>query len=147
MSDYAAAPIQPIVEGFITFPGGSGGPIVFLGKGVSQVTRDALTGGVGSYVLLLDTGLPGNAGAVPAANAPLPTPDPDVRTLVTPLGVGAPPSSGVAFIGVSYNPAAGPGIGARSVEIVLQAPGGAFIDPVGGVYVVVWRGLGGGPVL
>jgi hypothetical protein len=147
MPDFAAAPIQPIVEGFITFPGGVGGAIVFLGKGVSQVTRDAATGGQGSYILTLDTGLPGNAGAVPIADPPFATLEPETRTLVTPLGVGAPPSSNIAFVGVSYIAALGVGIGARAVEIVTQTPLGAFVDPPGGLYVCVWRGLGGGPVV
>lgn len=150
MTDYAAAPIQPIVEGLVTFPGGAGTQPFFDGKGVSSIVRG--TAPFGDYILTLDVGLPGNAGAVPFAGAPPllpfppPAPDPDVRTLVIPLGVGVPPLSGIASIGVSYIPSALPGVGAPQVEVVLT--NAAFIpnDPQAGFQIIVWRGIGGGPV-
>src|SRR5271166_3629581 len=105
MTDYAAAPIQPIVEGVVTFPGGVGTAPFFDGKGVSAIVRDPATGGQGGYILTLDVGLPGNAGAVPFAGPPplIPFPpfalDPDVRTMILPIGIGSPPATGIASIG------------------------------------------------
>jgi hypothetical protein len=152
MPDYAAAPIQPIVEGLVTFPGGVGTQPFFDGKGVSSIVRDPATGGQGGYILTLDVGLPGNAGAVPFAASPLEpplpvfAPDPDVRTLVIPLGVGIPPLSGIASIGVSYISSALTGVGAPQIEVVLT--NAVFIphDPKGGFQIIVWIGIGGGPV-
>ena len=93
MPDFAAAPIQPIVEGLVTFPAGPGGAVKFDGKGVSAIIRDGATGGQGGYILVLDQGLPGNAGAVPFGPSPFPNaPDPDVRSMVTPIGFGLPPN-------------------------------------------------------
>jgi hypothetical protein len=150
MPDYAAAPIQSIVEGFVTFPGGI--PF-FDGKGVSAIVRDPVTGGQGGYILTLDVGLPGNAGAVPFAAPPLEPPvppafppDPDVRTMITPLSFGSPPLSNIVFIGVSYIPSALTGVGAPQIEIVLANPSSVPTDPVNGFQIIVWRGIGGGPV-
>lgn len=152
MTDYAAAPIQPIVEGIVTYPGGAGTQPFFDGKGVSAIVRGVAP--VGDFILTLDVGLPGNAGAVPFAPPhfapPIPAPfapDPDVRTLVTPFGVGNPPTSGVATIGVSYIPSASPGVGAPQIEVVMTNAGFVPHDPPGGFMIVVWRGIGGGPVL
>jgi hypothetical protein len=144
MTDYAAAPIQPIVEGFVTFPGGVGTQPFFDGKGVSSIVRG--TAAFGDYILTLDVGLPGNAGAVPFGPSPPLAPDPDVRTLIIPLGIGVPPLSGIASIGVSYIPSALPGVGAPQIEVVLA--NAAFIthDPQNGFQIIVWRGIGGGPV-
>lgn len=149
MTDYAAAPIQPIVEGIVTL---SGGVPFFDGKGVSAIVRGGAL--FGDFILTLDVGLPGNAGAVPFAPPhfapPIPAPfapDPDVRTLVTPFGIGNPPISGVASIGVSYIPSASPGVGAPQIEIVMTSAAGNPTDPAGGFMIVVWRGIGGGPVL
>jgi hypothetical protein len=145
MSDFAAAPIQPIVEGLVTFPAGPGGVVVFDGKGVSAIARGASA--QGSYILTLDPGLPGNAGAVPFGPAPPLSPDPDVRTLIQPLGAGAPPVTGIFTTGVSYIPSAVTGVGAPQVEVVLTDTAFAPLDPVNGFTIVVWRGLGGGVVL
>src|SRR5208337_4561192 len=106
MPDFAAAPIEPIVEGRVTFPAGPGGVAVFDGKGIVSIFRLPATGGQGGYIFVFDVGLPGNAGAVPFGPSPPLAPDPDVRAMVTPLGTGAPPSSGITFIGVSYPPSA-----------------------------------------
>jgi hypothetical protein len=145
MTDYAAAPIQPIVEGFVTFPAGLGTAPFFDGKGVSAIVRGPGFP-FGVYILTLDVGLPGNAGAVPFGPSPPLAPDPDVRTLVLPLGIGVPPLSGIASIGVSYLSSAAPGVGAPQIEVVLT--NAAFIpeDPQAGFEIVVWRGIGGGPV-
>ena len=147
--DDAAAPIQPIVEGIVTFPNGVGpiGQPFFDGKGVLQVLRTGAP--QGSYAFILDPGLPGNAGAVPAVpEIPLlAPPDPDVRTMITPFGSGSPPMSGIATIGVSYLLSPLPGVGAFSILVVLENLGFIPTDPINGFQIVVWRGLGGGPVL
>ena len=147
MPDYAAAPIQPIVEGIVTFPGGVGTKPVFDGKGVLQVQRVGAP--FGEYLFFLDPGLPGNAGAVPAVPEPplLAPPDPDVRTMITPFGVGSPPLSGISSIGVEYVASLQPGVGATSIVVRLQNIAFVPTDPVNGFQIIVWRGLGGGPVL
>jgi len=148
MPDYAAAPIQPIVEGVVTFPGGPGTQPFFDGKGVSAITR-APGFLFGAYILTLDVGLPGNAGAVPFAPSgppPLFAPDPDVRTMVTPISTGSPPASFVQSIGVSYIPSALSGVGAPQIEIAITEAVFTLFDPAGGFQIIVWRGLGGGPV-
>jgi hypothetical protein len=145
--DFAAAPIQPIVEGIVTYPGGLGTAPIFDGKGVSAIVRDPATGGLGGFILTLDAGLPGNAGAVPFGPSPPLLPDPDVRTLVVPLGIAVvPPLSGIASIGVSYIPSALAGVGAPQIEVVFTNAVFVPHDPKGGFLIVVWRGLGGGIV-
>jgi hypothetical protein len=141
--DYAAAPIQPIVEGFVSYPGGVGTQPFFDGKGVSAIVRD---GAFGGFILTLDVGLPGNAGAVPFGPSPPLLPDPDVRTLVIPFGSNGIPLTGIGSIGVSYIPSAVTGVGAPQVEIVLCGSTLVPTDPVDGFEVVVWRGLGGGVI-
>lgn len=140
--DYAAAPIQPIVEGLVTFPGGVGTQPVFDGKGILSISRGGPA--FGQYIMLFDPGLPGNAGAIepfpPPAFLPDVTPDPNVRTLITPLGVGSPPVSNIATIGVSYSAGVG-GVGSRAVIVVMQNFGGILADPVNGFVIIVWRGL------
>lgn len=147
MTDFAAAPVQPIVEGIVTFPGGVGTTPVFTGKGISSIIRDGSV--QGSYILFFDVGLPGNAGAVPALPE-LPfvaPPDPDVRTLITPFGVGAPPLSNIATIAVSYIASLIPGVGAPAVNVVLTNLAFLPRDPVNGFLIVVWRGIGGGSIV
>lgn len=78
MTDYAAAPVQPILQGLVT---SGGGLTHFFGRGVEKITH---VSGSGLYRLVLDAGLPGNAGAIE------PTPEgasspaaPDTRTMIT----------------------------------------------------------------
>ena len=142
MTDYAApAPVQPIVQGVVTFPNGFGtNPVVFDGKGaLPVVTRGASL--VGSFLLTLDEGLPGNAGAVPALSPPLLPNDPDVRSSITPLGLG-PLLSGIAAIGVQYIASVLPGVGATQIEVVTTNAAFNPEDPKGGFLIVVWRGQG-----
>ena len=146
MTDYAAAaPVQPIVQGVVTFPNGLGtNPVVFDGKGVLPiVTRGASA--QGSFILTLDEGLPGNAGAVPAVGLtppPLP-PDPDVRTVITCLaGPVPPPLSDISAIGVTYITSPVPGVGAFQIEVVTTNIAFLPTDPAGGFMIVVWRGQG-----
>lgn len=143
MTDYAAAaPVQPIVDGFVSFPlgPGPGTPVAFDGKGVSAIVRGASA--QGSFILTLDVGLIGNAGAVPAGPVPPFPPDPDVRTMVTTFGVGSPPTSGIASIGVSYITSVVPGVGAFQVEVVTTNLAFLPLDPLAGFQIIVWRGQG-----
>ena len=95
---------------------------------------------MGSYLLTLDEGLIGNAGAVPPG--PIPPMDPDVRTLITTIGAGVPPLSGVTRIGVAYLTSLTSGVGATVVSVVMTNVAGVAADPEGGFYIVVWRGQG-----
>lgn len=100
MGDYAAAPVQPIVQGLLTVSGAGAGTQhvpTFNGRGVSAVTR--VGGPPIAYVLTLDPGLPGNAGEVAAvgqayaaalvpgagsgASSTTKIPAPDVRSALT----------------------------------------------------------------
>jgi hypothetical protein len=139
MPDYAsAAPVQPIAQGLVTFPlgPGPGMPVQFQGRGFLLVARGALADG--DYVLTLDPGLRGNAGAVPAG--PLPPPDPDVRTVVTP--VGGPLLSATVAIGIGYQTSPLFGVGATEVHVVTTNAAFVSHDPKLGFFIVVWRGQG-----
>lgn len=141
MTDYAApAPVEPIVQGIVTYPGGIGTQPFFDGKGVSAIVRGASA--QGSFILTLDVGLPGNAGAVPALSPPLLPSDPDVRTSVTPLPDPILLSTGVAAAGVTYITSAVSGVGAFQVEAVFTNVALIPKDPLGGFLIVVWRGQG-----
>jgi len=111
-------------------------PVQFEGRGFLSVVRGALPDG--DFVLTLDPGLIGNAGAISAG--PPPPPDPDVRTLVLPIG--GPILSGTAAIGVGYQTSPLPGVGATEVHVVTT--NNVFIshDPKQGFFIVVWRGQG-----
>jgi hypothetical protein len=142
----ASAPIQPLVQGLVTFPGGVPN-IAFQGHGIIEVGGLApVYIGPGHYLLSFDPGLIGLAGAV----EPLPIPpqvlpiDPNVRTNIMPLGVGVPPISGIFGIGFAYVATAA---GAIAIDIVLTNPGLVPADPFNGFEIVIWKGLGGGPVL
>jgi hypothetical protein len=63
MTNYAAAPIQPIVNGIITVDGESGIP-GFVGRGISSIARTVGGAAFGDYTLILDQGLPGDVGLV-----------------------------------------------------------------------------------
>lgn len=91
MADYAAAAVQPIVQGLITVS--ALGVLSFSGRGASLIpnnTGAAASVGrpnlplsqTGIIVLTLDVGLPGNAGAI--------EPLPDVNGVPNPLGPAAP---------------------------------------------------------
>ncbi|HYX22233.1 MAG TPA: hypothetical protein VFA98_15425 [Thermoanaerobaculia bacterium] len=78
MTDYAAAPVQPILQGLVTT---LGGVTNFFGRGVEKITHVV---GSGLYRLVLDAGLPGNAGAVePSPEGALLPAAPDTRTMIT----------------------------------------------------------------
>ncbi len=139
MADYAATPVQPIVQGVMTVD-----PITltpsFQGTGVSQVTRSAQ----GVYQLTLDPGLPGNAGEVAPGAAGRP-PALDLRTLVNIRGstYPVPGGSDISGIGVSYiDPSVADG-GLQQVQLVFtEVETGLGVDPTGvtstGIEVIVW---------
>jgi hypothetical protein len=135
VTDYAVTPFQPIVQGVVTFPNGVGGTVEFTGEGVSAISR-AVGFPVGAYVLDLDVGLPGNAGAVPPGVSPLS--DPNVRTMITVRGSGVPAISNIATIAVLYLLSPTPGVGANQVLVVMQTFPIALDDPPAGFEIIVW---------
>lgn len=164
MTDYAATPVQPIVEGLLTVSGASAAsPMVptFTGKGVSKVTR-VTVGLFIYYVLTLDVGLPGNAGelastgrAYPANLVPgagsgaLPgtfVPVPDPRCTITIRGSSSnavPGATGIESTGVTYI-TPGPDGGMTQVQLCFLSGAGATVDPTdtfaAGVEIVIWKG-------
>jgi hypothetical protein len=137
MTDYAVTPFQPIVQGVVTFPNGVGPstPVEFTGVGVSAISR-AVGFPLGAYVLDLDEGLPGNAGAVQPGASPIS--DPNVRTMVTVRGSGAPPISIISTTAVLYLLSPTPGVGADQVLIVMQTFPVALADPPAGFEIIIW---------
>jgi hypothetical protein len=134
--DYAVSPFEPIVQGVVTNPLGLGP--VFEGRGaLPTVTRAG--GLVGTFILTLDVGLPGNAGAVPPGLAPFI--NPDVRTMVTTRGSGAPPNTPVATVAVTYVTSFIPGVGANRILIVMTDLAAVLTDPPAGFEIIVWRVL------
>lgn len=63
MANYAAAPIQPIINGLITFT--EVGIPVFTGRGIFSIARTGGGAAHGDVTLLLDPGLPGDVGVDP----------------------------------------------------------------------------------
>ena len=59
MTDYAAAPAQPIINGIITIVAGAP---VFTGRGISSIVRTVGGAVAGDFTLTLDFGLPGDVG-------------------------------------------------------------------------------------
>ena len=129
MSDYAAAPVQPIVQGLLTVAGTTPS---FVGKGVSAVTRV----GAGDYKLQLDAGLLGNAGEVVPAS---------MRTLVTLRGgSGAPPVTTITQVAVSYVNSGTADGGFDQIELVFSI-GGVATEltgaAAGGAEVIAWKAV------
>ena len=150
MTDYAAAPIQPIVQGLLTVAIVAGSPVpTFQGKGVSAITR-TVAGADIVYTLTLDEGLPGNAGELqpsPTALGPL-GPQPDARTLINVRGsltnavIGG---TSIVATGVTYaQPSLDDG-GLTAVLLVFTDTAPAAVDPMGtvasGVEIIIWKGL------
>lgn len=165
MGDYAAAPIQPIVQGLLTVSGsGAGSPNVptFNGRGISAVTRVA--GPPIAYVLTLDPGLPGNAGEVAAIGKAYPAalvpgagsgassttniPVPDARCAITLRGSssnGVVGGSDIVNTAVSYLTPGTDG-GFTQVQLIFSSVSGssvfAAVDPsnthASGVELVIW---------
>lgn len=153
MTDYAATPIQPFVQGIIQCAAPAGGAVTFQGRGVSAITRPnpALQG---DYLLTLDEALPGtnavaDAAALPAGGV-LPSVIGDPRSMLTVRGgSGNPPVTTITQQAVSYGNivagvfvAAAPGQQITVVRVVLSIAG-LGTDPVGvpgsGCEVVCWK--------
>lgn len=130
--DYAVTPFQPIVQGVVSFVAGSP---VFDGEGVSDIAR-APGFPVGAFLLTLDPGLIGNAGAVPPGTSPIN--DPNVRSMLTMRGVGSPPLTNIVTKAVLYLLSPIPGVGADRILVVTQAFPLALADPNGGFEIIVW---------
>jgi hypothetical protein len=156
LTDYAAAPSQPIVQGLIT--------IVevlsvltpqFSGSGVSLIIRTPLGApfvgnAAGDYLLVLDEGLQGDVALDPVFGRSLLT----VRgsfTNVVPFGTSIDQKT-ISYAASSaenvYDVNPVPGIGSNVVRVVLAASStGLATDPVGadgnGCEIVIWRGNAG----
>lgn len=130
MSDYAAAPIQPIVQGLLTV---AGVVPTFSGRGVSDVARFA----AGVYDLTLDEGLIGNGGEIDPAKA---------RAIVTVRGSATnalTDGTTITSVAVSYNtPGADGGMTVMRITLAGGSPL-AVIDPTGtdagGVEVILFK--------
>ncbi len=159
--DYAAAPIQPIVQGLLTVAIVAGTPVpTFEGKGVSSVMRTVAPTVPPDiiYTLILDVGLPGNAGELQPGpllgTPPLPGPQPDARTLINIRGSAMNSVAGgtsIVATGVTYaQPTPGGDGGFTAVLLVFTDTTPAAVDPMGtvasGVEIIIWKGLGGGAV-
>ena len=140
--DYAAAPVQPIVEGLLTVD-----PITlvptFSGRGVSSVVRLS----TGIYNLNLDVGLPGNSGEF-AGTSPTTLPAADIRSIITLRGSPTNPnlafSTSISNYWVDYiNPGVDGGV--QTIQLIFQTAVEAPTDPTGdaaaGVEVTVFRGV------
>jgi len=152
MTDYAAAPIQPIVQGLLTIVAGAP---VFTGVGAT-VKRTTGGAALGDFTFTLDPGLPGNAGELaPTGTFSPPVPGitvaaPDPRALVTMRGSltnAVPGATSINGIGVSYNTPSAPPLGDggdTTVRVVLTVAGVAT-DPTGtaasGAEIVIWKGV------
>jgi hypothetical protein len=135
MTDYAVNPFQPIVQGVVTIVGGAP---VFDGVGVSSISR-VVGFALGAFLLTLDEGLPGNAGAVPPGTSPIN--DPNVRTMLTMRGLGVPPKSNIVATGILYLLSPTLGVGADQIIVTTQTFPLALADPNGGFEIIVWRVL------
>ncbi|HYX22231.1 MAG TPA: hypothetical protein VFA98_15415 [Thermoanaerobaculia bacterium] len=161
MTDYAAAAVQPIVQGLVTIPSGvPGGAILFSGKGALPAGSRLPAFPTGVIILTLDAGLPGNAGAIEPVPAPVTVPRlaapfaPLARTLLTMRSpaIGVPTT--IVSVSVAYGnftvPAPADG-SLRQVAITLANTAGALIDPIpvggeapggaDGFEIIVWEGV------
>jgi hypothetical protein len=165
MTDYAAAAVQPIVQGLVTITGNVSGALpIFTGRGALIVGTGRPTappGNVaGAIILTLDVGLPGNAGAIePNPNnavpptlvpaAPLP------RTLVTMRSpvVGVPTTLDSVSVAYGNFTVPAPSDGSlRQIAITIAAgvvltdpvatpPGGPFTAGANGFEIIVSAGV------
>jgi len=154
MTDYAAAPSEPIVQGLLTLINNGVTPF-FSGKGVSAVFRTPVAAtppgnALGDFTLVLDAGLPGDVGLDPAFGRSLI----EVRgsALAVPAG-----STSIDEKAINYATVVGAAppvtpptfpIGANAIRIILSA-GGVPTDPFDadgdGVEIVLWRGYARDP--
>jgi hypothetical protein len=137
VTDYSPILFQPIVQGVVTFPNGvlPGSTVVFDGEGISGIAR-AVGFPSGAYILNLDEGLPGNAGAVQPGTSVLV--NPNVRTMITTRGSGTPPISPITNTAVLYLLSPVLGVGADQVIVVMQTFPTMFADPPAGFEIIIW---------
>jgi hypothetical protein len=133
MSDNSPFLFEPIVQGVVTFEGGEP---VWNGEGISAIERFAGFP-VGAFLLTLDEGLIGNAGAVPPGANPLI--DNNVRTMVQTRGLLPVPTPNIITIAVVYLTSLAPGVGANQIGVIMQTSPLALADPTGGFEMIVWR--------
>jgi len=171
MTDYAAAAVQPIVQGLVTITGNASGALpVFTGRGalITGGSPPLPTAGrpvgfpVGVIILTLDVGLPGNAGAVEPVPAPVTFPPllapqaPLPRTLVTMRSPTAGVPTTLDSVSVAYgNFTVPPTIDGSltQIAITIGPAAGGLLDPVAtppgpspsgganGFEIVVWAGV------
>ena len=128
MSDFAATQLVPIVQGTMTI-GPGGGPLTWEGVGLQAIQR-AVGHAFGAYLLTLDEGLPGNAGAVPPGV--LPVLNPDTRSVITVRGPAPPAVNPIQTSSVLYLPVVPiPGVGCTELLIVMTDDTNTLNDPVG----------------
>ncbi|HYX22232.1 MAG TPA: hypothetical protein VFA98_15420 [Thermoanaerobaculia bacterium] len=136
MTDYAAAPAQPVLQGLITLknPQVPAQGINFFGEGIVQSGPDApLYVGSGHYILTLDPGLPGDVAIDPPAAR-------FMMTVRAPIGV----TTAVVTKSVAYIPSPTPRVGATKIEIILtNGAGGDEVDFEDGLEIILWRGNAG----
>lgn len=132
MTDYAAAPVQPIVQGLLTVRGIEGFVLSFFGKGIVQTGPFVPQRvGAGNYILTLDPGLPGDVAIDPPFGRQLL----NVRALMgTPTAV---VSKSIAYI--TSPAAAAARVGANQIQINLANVGGTGMDPEVGLEIILWR--------
>jgi hypothetical protein len=133
MTDYAVTPFQPIVQGVVTINALNNPE--FDGEGISDVFRP-VGFPVGVFILTLDEGLPGNAGAVQPGTTLIS--DPNVRTMITTRGAGVPPASNIVATAVLYLLSPAPGVGADQILVAMQTFPLGLADPVAGFEMIVW---------
>ncbi len=124
MTDYAAAPSQPIVQGLLrVFTIDSTPMLAFYGIGIVLTGPNApFYAGTGTYILTLDPGLPGDVSIDP----------PFGRTLLNVRALAGTPTA-VVSKSISYLVSAVPGVGANKIQITLNA------DPEVALEIVLWR--------
>jgi hypothetical protein len=138
MTDYAAAPVQPIVQGLISFvnPDVPGDGISFFGIGVIQTGPNGPSYvGPGHYILTLDPGLPGDVAIDPAAGL-------FQMTVRGPSGIVAGAPTAIDSKAVNYILSPVRGVGATKIEIFLAA-GATPTDFETGLEIVLRRGDAG----
>ena len=138
MSDFAAAPIQPFVQGLITFvnPDVPADGIQFSGVGIVTTGLNAPVYAAGDYILTLDPGLPGDV----AINPPF------GRFLLTvrgPSGPSAGTPTAVVSKSLTYLVSPIPGVGATKIQISLANGAAAPADFEEGLEIILWRGDAG----
>jgi hypothetical protein len=142
MTDYAAAPAQPIVQGLLRAFGNEGVVLTFFGIGIVQTGPNApFYVGPGNYILTLDPGLPGDVAIDPPFGRFMMTvrSAPGIPTTIVSKGInyGTSPVPGV------FVPGPVPGIGANKLQILLANSAGVGTDAATGLEIILWRGDAG----